>query len=269
LVFHLPTLGYQSTFRHSRCRWFPAVRIYIHLHWKQEGQILYLKAGYGLACEPFLAFNILFFYFVIMKLILATNNQHKVEEIRHAIGSAYELMTLREAGINIDIPEPYGTLEENASAKSKTIYEITGLNCFGEDTGLEVMALNGEPGVKSARYAGDEKSFDKNIEKLLDKLKDKTDRTAHFRTVISLLMDGKETQFEGICQGKIIYERKGDRGFGYDPVFIPNGSDKSFAEMELAEKDRFSHRAKAVAKLVTFLSHITGIMNRLESKSEN
>ena len=204
-----------------------------------------------------------------MKLILATNNQHKVEEIRHAIGSAYELMTLKEAGINIDIPEPYATLEENASSKSKIIYEITGLNCFGEDTGLEVRALNGEPGVKSARYAGEEKSFDKNIDKLLDKLRDKTDRSAHFRTVISLLINGRETQFEGVCAGEITYERKGSRGFGYDPVFIPNGSDKSFGEMELAEKDRFSHRAKAVAKLVTFLSHITETTNPLESKSEN
>ena len=204
-----------------------------------------------------------------MKLILATNNQHKVDEIRHAIGSAYELMTLKEAGINIDIPEPFDTLEENASAKSKTIYELTSLNCFSEDTGLEVRALNGEPGVKSARYAGDEKSFEKNIDKLLANLKDKEDRSAHFRTVISLLIDGRETQFEGVCEGKIVYERKGTRGFGYDPVFIPKGSHKTFAEMELAEKDKFSHRAIAVAKLVTFLSHITGTGNRLESKSEN
>jgi len=204
-----------------------------------------------------------------MKLILATNNKHKVEEIRHAIGSAYELMTLKEAGIDIDIPEPYATLEENASAKSKTIYELTGLNCFSEDTGLEVKALNGEPGVKSARYAGEEKSFDKNIDKLLDKLKEKTDRSAHFRTVISLLIDGRETQFEGVCEGKITHQRKGLRGFGYDPVFIPNGSDKSFGEMELAEKDQFSHRAKAVAKLVAFLSHISETTTRLESKSEN
>ncbi len=191
-----------------------------------------------------------------MKLILATNNQHKVDEIKHAVGPAYELMTLKEAGIDIDIPEPYATLEENASAKSKKIYELTGLNCFSEDTGLDVRAQNGEPGVKSARYAGDEKSFDKNIDKLLDKLKDKIDRSARFRTVISLLLDGHETQFEGVCEGKITHQRQGQQGFGYDPVFIPNGSEKSFGEMELAEKDRFSHRAKAVAKLVTFLSHI-------------
>ena len=204
-----------------------------------------------------------------MKLILATNNHHKVDEIRHAIGSSYELMTLKEAGINIDIPEPYATLEENASAKSKTIYDLTGLNCFSEDTGLEVHALNGEPGVKSARYAGEEKSFDKNIDKLLANLKDKKDRSAHFRTVISLLIDGRETQFEGICEGEIACDRKGHRGFGYDPVFMPKGSGKTFGEMELSEKDQFSHRARAVAKLVTFLSHISEKGSWLESKPGN
>ena len=204
-----------------------------------------------------------------MKLIFATNNQHKVDEIRHAIGVAFELMTLSEAGIYIDIPEPYDTLEANASTKSKTIYQLSHVNCFSEDTGLEVEALNGEPGVKSARYAGDEKSFEKNIEKLLIKLSDKTDRSARFRTVISLIIDGQELQFEGICNGKITYERKGSLGFGYDPVFIPEGSDLTFAEMGLAEKDRFSHRAKAVAKLVAFLSHITPVTHSLESKSKN
>ena len=189
-----------------------------------------------------------------MKLIFATNNQHKVEEIRHVIGSAFELMTLREAGIDIDIPEPYDTLEENATGKSMTIYKMTKTNCFSEDTGLEVLALNGEPGVKSARYAGDEKSFDKNIDKLLDKLKDKTDTSARFRTIISLILDGEEYLFEGTCNGTIIRERKGDQGFGYDPVFIPHGSDKTFAEMSLDEKSRFSHRKKATSKLVAFLN---------------
>ena len=213
-----------------------------------------LKVGFGLAFVPFLAFKILFFYLVTMKLIFATNNQHKVDEIRHAIGAAFELMTLKEAGIHIDIPEPYDTLEANASEKAKTIYQLTNVNCFSEDTGLEVEALNGEPGVKSARYAGDEKSFEKNIDKLLLNLKDKTNRSARFRTVISLIMDGRETQFEGICRGNITHERKGNRGFGYDPVFVPEGSEKTFAEMELEEKDQFSHRAKAVAKLVAFLS---------------
>jgi XTP/dITP diphosphohydrolase len=189
-----------------------------------------------------------------MKLIFATNNQHKVEEIRHVIGSAFDLMTLREAGIDIDIPEPYDTLEENATGKSMTIYKMTKTNCFSEDTGLEVLALNGEPGVKSARYAGDEKSFDKNIDKLLDKLKDKTDTSARFRTIISLILDGEEYLFEGTCNGTVIRERKGAQGFGYDPVFVPDGSDKTFAEMSLDEKSRFSHRKKATSKLVAFLN---------------
>jgi XTP/dITP diphosphohydrolase len=194
-----------------------------------------------------------------MKLIFATNNQHKVEEIRHVIGNKFELMTLSEAGIDIDIPEPYDTLEANATAKSQTIYQMTGVSCFSEDTGLETFAINGEPGVKSARYAGDDKSFDKNIEKLLNKLKDKSDRSARFRTVISLIIDGKETLFEGVCPGKIIAEKRGDGGFGYDPVFIPDGSDKTFAEMSLADKSQFSHRRKATDNLVVFLNTIEPI----------
>jgi len=191
-----------------------------------------------------------------MKLIFATNNQHKTEEIRSVVKNDFEIMTLAEAGINIDIPEPYNTLEENATAKSKTIYELTHTNCFSEDTGLEVVALNGEPGVKSARYAGNDRSFDANIEKLLINLADKANRNARFRTVISLILDGKETLFEGICEGKIIDERKGNKGFGYDPVFIPNGSYKTFAEMNIEEKNKFSHRKKATEKLVAFLNNL-------------
>ena len=191
-----------------------------------------------------------------MKLIFATNNQHKVDEIRHIIGSGFQLLTLKEAGIDIDIPEPHDTLEENASKKSKTIYQMTNTSCFSEDTGLEVAALNGEPGVKSARYAGEGKSFDKNIDKLLDNLKNKADRTARFRTVISLILDGEEHLFEGICNGKIISEKRGIQGFGYDPVFIPDGSVKTFAEMDIEEKTQFSHRKKATEKLVTFLSSL-------------
>lgn len=192
-----------------------------------------------------------------MKLIFATNNQYKVGEIRYVIGSSFDLLTLKEAGIDIDIAEPHDTLEANAIEKSKTIYQMTKTSCFSEDTGLEVTALNGEPGVKSARYAGEDKTFDKNIAKLLDKLKDKTDTTARFRTVISLILDGEEHLFDGICNGKIARERKGRHGFGYDPVFIPDGSDKTFAEMSLEEKSRFSHRQKATEKLVTFLSGLT------------
>ncbi|MGZ8556910.1 MAG: RdgB/HAM1 family non-canonical purine NTP pyrophosphatase [Chitinophagaceae bacterium] len=196
-----------------------------------------------------------------MKLIFATNNQHKADEIRFVIGTSFELLTLKEAGIDIDIPEPHDTLEQNALEKSMTIYQMTKTSCFSEDTGLEVAALNREPGVKSARYAGDDKSFDKNIVKLLNKLKDKADTSARFRTVISLILNGQEHFFEGICNGKIIGEKKGAQGFGYDPVFVPDGSDKTFAEMNMEEKSRFSHRKKATAKLVAFLTNTILIQN--------
>ena len=191
-----------------------------------------------------------------MKLIFATNNQHKVDEIRSVVGKELEIITLTESGIDIDIPEPYDTLEENASGKSRTIFEMTGTSCFSEDTGLEVTALNGEPGVKSARYAGDNRSFDANIDKLLINLAGKPNRAASFRTVISLLIDGTETLFEGICNGQIIEERRGRQGFGYDPVFIPTGSTKTFAEMDIKEKNQFSHRKKATEKLVAFLNSL-------------
>ncbi len=186
-------------------------------------------------------------------LIFATNNQHKVEEIRSVIGDRFDIITLKEAGISIDIPEPHDTIEANASEKSKTIYELTKQNCFGEDTGLEVESLNGEPGVKSARYAGAQKSFDANIDKLLFNLNGKTNRSAQFKTVISLMLNGKEYLFKGIIKGKIIEQRRGTNGFGYDPVFIPEGSNKTFGEMELSEKNEFSHRRKATDKLIEFL----------------
>jgi len=191
-----------------------------------------------------------------LKLIFATNNQHKVDEIRSILPREFEIFALKEAGIDIDIPEPHHTLEENASEKSRTIFKMTGSSCFSEDTGLEVMALNGEPGVKSARYAGDGSSFDANIEKLLANLAGKPNRSARFRTVISLLIDGKETLFEGICEGKIIEEKRGQHGFGYDPVFIPTGSVKTFGEMSMEEKARYSHRARATEKLVVFLNDL-------------
>ena len=190
------------------------------------------------------------------RLIFATNNQHKVDEIRSAIGNIIEVVSLKQAGIDIDIPEPYDTLEENASAKSKTIHQLTSMNCFSEDTGLETEALNGEPGVKSARYAGDDKSFDKNIDKLLSKLTGISNRNAKFRTVISLIWGEKEYLFEGICEGEILEIRKGDKGFGYDPVFVPAGSNRSFAEMTMEEKNKFSHRKKAVDKMISFLKQI-------------
>jgi len=190
----------------------------------------------------------------VNNIIFATNNQNKVEEVRAVLGKGFKIVTLKEAGIDIDIPEPFDTLKANASQKSKTIFDITGQNCFSEDTGLEVDALNGEPGVKSARYAGEGRSFDDNIDKLLGRLQDADSRLARFRTVISLILDGKEYFFEGICPGRIIMERIGNNGFGYDPVFVPDGSDKTFAEMAMAEKNKFSHRKKAMEKLISFLS---------------
>jgi XTP/dITP diphosphohydrolase len=188
-----------------------------------------------------------------MKLIFATNNQHKVEEIQAAIGNALEVTSLKNAGIDIDIPEPHDTLEANASEKSRVIHRLTGQNCFSEDTGLEVAALNGEPGVKSARYAGDDKAFDRNIDKLLDKLGNNPHRQARFRTVISLIWQGQEQLFEGICEGTITRERHGAGGFGYDPVFVPAGETRTFAEMSLAEKNQISHRKQAADKLILFL----------------
>jgi len=187
-------------------------------------------------------------------LIFATNNHNKVQEVRAVLRGLFNIITLKEAGIDIDIPEPHNTLEANATEKSKTIFTLTRQNCFSEDTGLEVEALDGEPGVKSARYAGEDRSFDDNIEKLLSKLLPFENRSARFRTVISLILDGKEYFFEGICPGKIISERRGTNGFGYDPVFVPDGSDNSFAEMDMDGKNKFSHRKKAMEKLISFLT---------------
>ena len=189
-----------------------------------------------------------------MKLIFATNNQHKVDEIRAVLPSHFEILTLKEAGIDIDIPEPHDTLEANAREKAITIYHMTNTTCFSEDTGLEVAALNGEPGVRSARYAGEEKSFQKNIDKLLANLKGKENREAQFRTVICLIIEGNIEFFEGTSVGKIVETQKGGEGFGYDPIFVPNGNDKTFAEMSMEEKNRYSHRRKAVDKLVSFLN---------------
>lgn len=193
-----------------------------------------------------------------MTFVFATNNDNKIKEIRSMLGDAFSIITLREAGIDIDIPEPHDTLEANAREKSTVIFNMTGKNCFSEDTGLEIDALNGEPGVLSARYAGEQKSAADNIEKVLRLMKDETRRSARFRTVISLILDGQEHQFEGVAEGIILQDKKGGEGFGYDPVFQPEGSDKSFAEMELAEKNRYSHRAKAFKKLITFLQQQHG-----------
>ena len=193
-----------------------------------------------------------------MRLIFASNNRHKIEELKafcknESGNSGLDIVSLKEAGIDVDIPEPHDTLEENASEKSWTIYKLTGEDCFSEDTGLEIEALNGEPGVKSARYAGEIRSFKENIEKVLDKLSSHLNKKAKFRAVISLIIDGKETQFEGICNGKIISRPTGIEGFGYDPIFVPEGSKRTFAEMSLEEKNQFNHRTKAAAKLVAYL----------------
>jgi XTP/dITP diphosphohydrolase len=188
-------------------------------------------------------------------IIFATNNENKVSEVKSILNEKFRVISLKEAGIDIEIAEPFNSLEENAREKAQVIYKLSDQNCFSEDTGLEVESLNGEPGVKSARYAGEARSFEKNIDKLLKKLADKENRSARFRTVICLICQGKEEFFEGICKGTIIAEKRGNSGFGYDPVFIPEGSDQTFAEMTLAEKNVFSHRKKAIEKLTSYLKN--------------
>lgn len=186
-------------------------------------------------------------------IIFATNNPHKIAEVQAAIGQTLHVITLKESGIDIDIPEPHDTLEENAKEKSGVIHRLTGNNCFSEDTGLEVPALGGEPGVISARYAGNQRSDSDNIALLLQRLNGKPDRRARFRTVISLIWDGQQHLFEGICEGHIGRAPAGTGGFGYDPVFIPDGETRSFAQLTLEEKNRYSHRRKAADQLVAFL----------------
>jgi XTP/dITP diphosphohydrolase len=193
-----------------------------------------------------------------MKLIFATNNQNKVAEIKAALTDGLEIITLKEAGIDIDIPEPHNTLEENATEKSTVIHRLTNQNCFSEDTGLEVAALNGEPGVRSARYAGEPSDGKKNIALLLRNMENVTERQAQFKTVISLILDNVEHQCIGICKGKIIEEEIGEMGFGYDAIFVPDGAAKTFAQMEMEEKNKYSHRKKALVKLIDFLNNYHG-----------
>ncbi len=187
------------------------------------------------------------------KLIFASNNAHKAKEIRALLGNIFEIITLREGCIEIDIPEPHASLEANASEKSTTIFSMTQTDCFSEDSGLEVAALNGEPGVRSARYAGEDASDTKNNELLLKKMEGVSERTARFRTVVSLILGGKEFLFEGTCDGSIALQPSGRDGFGYDPVFIPDGYQETFAEIGLEEKSKISHRKKAIAKMNEFL----------------
>ena len=187
------------------------------------------------------------------KLLFATNNANKVAEIQAAIGNQIVVVSLRDAGIHTDIPEPFDTLEENAAHKAAFIHKLAGVDCFSEDTGLEIEALNRRPGVYSARYAGADRSDNENMNRVLQELNGVANRRARFRTVISLIWQGTTHRFEGICNGHILHAKQGSGGFGYDPIFTPDGSGKSFAEMDVNEKNQFSHRKKAAGQLVLFL----------------
>ena len=187
------------------------------------------------------------------RLIFATNNAHKLGEVQALLGEAFTLVTLRECGITEDIPETADTLEGNALQKARYVYEKTGMDCFADDTGLEVDALGGAPGVHSARYATDGHDFAANNRLLLKNLEGITDRTARFRTVIALILDGVEYTFEGRVEGTIATAESGSEGFGYDPLFVPSGEIITFAQMSAEAKNAISHRGRAVAKLVNFL----------------
>ena len=191
-----------------------------------------------------------------MELVFATNNKHKLEELQAMLGDNIKLLSLKEIGCKEEIPEEQDTLEGNASQKSFHVFNKYGYNCFADDTGLEIDALNGEPGVYSARYAGEEKSAEANMLKVLEKLTKINNRKARFRTVISLVIDGDEKQFEGVVEGEILETKKGDEGFGYDPIFKPLGYSQTFAEMDLKEKNKISHRGRAVRKLVNHLKNV-------------
>ena len=194
-----------------------------------------------------------------MKIVFATNNKHKLEEIKDILGKDFEIVSLAEIGCHEDIPETGVTLQENARQKSTYVVEHYNQNCFADDTGLEVEALGGEPGVHSARYAeGTDHDSEANMRKLLTKLDGQTNRKACFRTVISLIIDGVEHQFEGKVEGRIATEKHGMEGFGYDPIFIPEGYDKSFAELGEEIKNQISHRARAVKKLAEYLERLKG-----------
>ncbi len=188
-----------------------------------------------------------------MELVFATNNKHKLEELQAILGNEIKLLSLKDIGCTEEIPEEQPTLEGNANQKSTYVFKKFGYPCFADDTGLEIDALNGEPGVYSARYAGEEKSAEANMNKVLKKLAKINNRKARFRTVISLIINDKENQFEGVVEGEILTEKKGDSGFGYDPIFQPNGFKTTFAQMNLADKNKISHRGRAVEKLVEYL----------------
>jgi XTP/dITP diphosphohydrolase len=188
-----------------------------------------------------------------MTLVFASNNEHKIREINSLLGESFKLLSLHDINIIEDIPEQEPLIEGNALAKARYVFNATGLNVFADDTGLEISALNGQPGVHSARFAGEDKNSSANIEKVLLMLGNKENREARFRTVIALILDKKEYLFEGIVNGKIIFSKRGSEGFGYDPIFIPEGKNSTFAEMDLEEKNSVSHRARAFEKLKEFL----------------
>lgn len=194
-------------------------------------------------------------YICRMEIVFASNNAHKLEEVRSKLPKEFTVLSLKDVLGDVDIPETGDTLDENASIKSRYVFERTGKNCFSDDTGLEIAALNGEPGVYSARYAGEGCSFQDNMDKVLGKMEGAEDRSACFRTVISLILNGEEHFFEGRVDGEILTEEHGEEGFGYDPIFRPDGIEESFAEMTMEQKNEISHRGKAVQKLVDFLSN--------------
>ena len=189
-----------------------------------------------------------------MKLVFATNNRHRLEEIREILGDRFEIVSLSQIGCHEDIPEDHETLQENALQKARFVKEHYGYDCFADDTGLEIEALENRPGVYSARYAGPAKSSEDNVRKVLKEMEGKANRKAQFRTVIALVMSGKEYCFEGKVLGEILTERQGSAGFGYDPIFRPSGFTESFAQMEMKQKNGISHRGRAVEKLAEFLN---------------
>ena len=191
-----------------------------------------------------------------MELVFATNNPHKLKELQAILGNDIHLLSLKDIGCFEEIPEEQPSVEGNARQKALFVYEKYNYPCFADDTGLEVDALNGEPGVFSARYAGPEKDANANMDKVLERLQKINNRKARFRTVIALITAGVEKQFEGVVEGEITRGKRGDSGFGYDPVFLPDGFNKTFAEMDLSTKNKISHRGRAVQKLVQYLKQL-------------
>jgi XTP/dITP diphosphohydrolase len=189
-----------------------------------------------------------------MKIVLATQNAHKIEEMSQILAGAAEVLSLSGFPLDHELPETGQTLRDNALEKARYVAQKFGVNCLADDTGLEVDVLNGAPGVYSARYAGEEKNPEKNMEKLLRELQGQTQRTARFKTVLALILDGQEFLFEGTVEGTILSERQGDKGFGYDPVFLPDGFSQSFAEMDPSQKNAISHRGRALQQLKVFLA---------------